>query len=203
MSILILGGNRFMGRHLSAQLAAAGQAPVLFQPQQPCRRRATSKQSLATAPAQMGWPHSRAATSRPSSICLPTRPTGWRAPSAVSDRLLGTTFSCRAAPCTGRVRNVPWTEESPLGPDPAWGSYGREAARGSIARRLCEDRQDCHHRPPALRARTRELRRSPGPSSLRAPRETTDPTARWGPRSEPVRPRSRCRHRHRGVARPE
>ena len=30
MSVLILGGNRFMGRHVTALLAAAGQVPVLF-----------------------------------------------------------------------------------------------------------------------------------------------------------------------------
>ena len=128
MSILILGGNRFMGRYLSAQLAAAGKTPVLFN-----RGNLPAPRDVETVIGDRSTPDGMAALAGrefEAVIDLSAYKADWveSAIATVAPSAGHYVFVSSGAVYRPR-QSLPWSEESPLGPDPAWGNYGREKLR--------------------------------------------------------------------------
>ncbi len=128
MSILILGGNRFMGRYLSAQLAAAGKTPVLFN-----RGNLPAPRDVETIIGDRSTPDGMAPLAGrefDAVIDLSAYKADW-VESAIAT--LGAHTGHYIFISSGAVyrprQSLPWSEDSPIGPDPAWGNYGREKVR--------------------------------------------------------------------------
>ena len=127
MRVLILGGTRFVGRHVARCCVERGAEVTLL-------HRGVTGEPIAghddgqRRPLAARRPRRprRPSASTPSSTCPPTSPTG-RAPRP--RRWPGgspTTSSSRAARSTGPRPELPWPESTPFGPIPIWGGYGHE-----------------------------------------------------------------------------
>lgn len=147
--VLVLGGNRFMGRYLTALLSAAGQAPVLFNrgnlPPPPGVETVIGDRSVE------GGLSSLAGRDFDAVVDLSAYKSSWveTALRVVAPRARHYVFVSSGA-VYRPLQQVPWNEETPLGPDPAWGVYGREKVRSE---RLLADFAEAGHpvtivRPP-------------------------------------------------------
>jgi nucleoside-diphosphate-sugar epimerase len=127
VSVLILGGNRFMGRHLAEMLIAAGETPVVLN--------RGSKESLP------GTEFIAGDRSRPDGLAglgdrkfdavvdLSAYHSQWvrDAIAALAGRV-GHYVFISSGVVYRRAAEMPWSESSTIDPDPAWGTYAIEKA---------------------------------------------------------------------------
>lgn len=129
MKVIILGGTRFIGRHVAEMLVESGADVTLF-------HRGTAKEAVPGTATINGDRASASDMDRLSAI-RPQAVIDLSSYAAEWTRIALEAFAGKAEQyiyvSSGAVyapsNELPWPETSPLGPDPYWGQYGREKLR--------------------------------------------------------------------------
>jgi nucleoside-diphosphate-sugar epimerase len=142
MSVLILGGTRFVGRRVAELLIEAGEPVTL------AHRGRTGESPLGADTIVLdrseedGWQALSAL--RPDAVLdLSAYESVWvtRALQALSSRTRHYVFVSSGAVYRPSAE-LPWPETTPIGPNPIWGAYGREKVAAEHALREAHERGD-------------------------------------------------------------
>jgi nucleoside-diphosphate-sugar epimerase len=134
MSVLILGGSRFMGRHIAEQLVAAGELPVMLN--RGSRDIPPGVEFVRGDRSVAGGLDGLAGRKFDAVVDLSAYQSSWvrDAVTALAGRAGRYVFISSGA-VYAPAAELPWREDTTGGPDPAWGNYAVEkvAAEGILA----------------------------------------------------------------------
>jgi nucleoside-diphosphate-sugar epimerase len=125
MSVLILGGSRFMGRHIAEQLVAAGEKVAMLN--RGSREMMPGVEFIRGDRADAHGLDGLAGRGFDAVVDLSAYQSSWvqDALTALVGRVGHYVFISSGAVYAPQPE-VPWAETSPIGPDPAWGNYAIE-----------------------------------------------------------------------------
>jgi nucleoside-diphosphate-sugar epimerase len=125
MSVLILGGSRFMGRHIAEQLVAAGERPVMLN-----RGSRDIPEGVEFVHGDRAAPNGLAGLAGrtfDAVVDLSAYQSSWVADAAAAlAGHIGRYVFISSGAVYAPSPELPWREDATGGPDPAWGAYAVE-----------------------------------------------------------------------------